>query len=138
MSTKSVPGGVRTLTGVLDDPSGLMQRLRARAQELVENTSRGIAAQALSRAPVRTGALQRGIVAQPVSGPPDEIRYVVGVTGEAGAYARFVISSKIGRRKQATQPRYFYTTELGTPVRESRQPLAQAIVAAGIEEVESG
>jgi hypothetical protein len=138
MSTKKVNGGTRTLTGVLSDPSDLMQRLRARTQAIVQDTSRRIAARALARAPVRTGALRSGIVEQSVSGPPDEIRRVVGVIGEAGKYARFVLSSKIGTRKQATDARYFLTTELGNPVRESRQPMAQAIVAAGIQEVENG
>tara|TARA_R100001443_G_scaffold80444_2_gene87482 strand:- start:1788 stop:2204 length:417 start_codon:yes stop_codon:yes gene_type:complete len=138
MTTRRVPGGTRSLTGILDNPAPLIDRIRGRVQLIVDDTTGQIARNARAVAPVRSGALRDGLVDRAEPGPPDQIRRSVGVTGPAGAYARFVISSKLGERKHATRPRYFYTTDLGDPVRASRQPMAAAIVAAAIQEVDNG
>lgn len=138
MSTRKVPGGTRSLSGVLDDPDPLYERIRARTETIVRETSAGIAAAARARAPVLTGALRDGVLDRAVAGPPSQVRRVVGVVGPAARYARFVISSKVGGEARATRPRYFYTEELGAPVRASRDPMAKAIVAAGVEEVKRG
>jgi len=138
MTTRRVPGGTRSLTGLLDNADPLIERIRGRVQSVVEDTTGQIVRNARAVAPVRSGALRDGLVDRAEPGPPDQIRRSVGVTGTAGAYARFVISSKIGERKHATTPRYFYTHDLGDPVRASRQPMAAAIVAAAIQEVDNG
>lgn len=138
MTTRRVPGGTRSLTGILDNPAPLIDRVRGRVEAVVEQTTSRIVRDARAAAPVRSGALRDGLVDRAEPGPPDQIRRSVGVTGPAGAYARFVISSKIGERKHATRPRYFYTRDLGDPVRASRQPMAAAIVAAAMQEVDDG
>ena len=138
MTTRRVPGGTRSLTGILDNVDPLIDRIRGRVQLIVDDTTGQIARNARAVAPVRSGALRDGLVDRAEPGPPDQIRRSVGVTGPAGAYARFVISSKIGERKHATRARYFYTRDLGDPVRASRQPMAAAIVAAAIQEVDNG
>ena len=138
MTTRRVTGGTRSLTGILDNVDPLIDRIRGRVQLIVDDTTGQIARNARAVAPVRSGALRDGLVDRAEPGPPDQIRRSVGVTGPAGAYARFVISSKIGERKHATRPRYFYTTDLGDPVRASRQPMAAAIVAAAMQEVDNG
>tara|TARA_Y100001938_G_scaffold36392_1_gene50176 strand:+ start:139 stop:555 length:417 start_codon:yes stop_codon:yes gene_type:complete len=138
MTTRRVPGGTRSLTGILDKVDPLIDRIRGRVQLIVDDTTGQIARNARAVAPVRSGALRDGLVDRAEPGPPDQIRRSVGVTGPAGAYARFVISSKIGERKHATRARYFYTRDLGDPVRASRQPMAAAIVAAAIQEVDNG
>ena len=138
MTTRRVTGGTRSLTGILDNVDPLIDRIRGRVQLIVDDTTGQIARNARAVAPVRSGALRDGLVDRAEPGPPDQIRRSVGVTGPAGAYARFVISSKIGERKHATRPRYFYTTDLGDPVRASRQPMAAAIVAAAMQEGDDG
>ena len=103
MTTRRVPGGTRSLTGILDNPAPLIDRVRGRVEAVVEQTTSRIVRDARAAAPVRSGALRDGLVDRAEPGPPDQIRRSVGVTGSAGAYARFVISSKIGERKHASK-----------------------------------
>ena len=126
------------LTGLLADPSQLIERIRGAVDVIVSDTTGQIASDARAAAPVLTGRLRDGLIDRAEPGPPDQIRRSVGVVGPAGSYARFVISSKVGQRKHATVARYFYTTELGTPTRAAREPMAAAIVAVAIQEVENG
>lgn len=126
------------LTGLLADPSQLIERIRGAVDVIVSDTTGQIATDARAAAPVLTGRLRDGLIDRAEPGPPDQIRRSVGVVGPAGSYARFVISSKVGQRKHATVARYFYTAELGTPTRAAREPMAAAIVAVAIREIEHG
>jgi hypothetical protein len=138
MSTRRVQGGTRSLTGILDDPSGIVDRIRDRVEVIVEDTTGTIARDARAVAPVLTGRLRDGVIDRGEPGPPDQIRRSVGVAGAAGSYARFVLSSKIGSRERATRARYFYTSDIGDPVRASREPMAAAIVQAAVEVIDDG
>jgi len=138
VAKKKVPGGERSLSGVLDQPLELFDRIRLRTERIVRATTGRIATNAQARAPVLTGKLRDGLVERPVAGPPTQVRRVVGVQGPAARYARFVLSSKVGTTARATRARYFYTDELGKPTREARGPMAEEIVEAGLEEVKRG
>jgi hypothetical protein len=107
------------LTGLLADPSQLIERIRGAVDVIVSDTTGQIASDARAAAPVLTGRLRDGLIDRAEPGPPDQIRRSVGVVGPAGSYARFVISSKVGQRA-------------------AREPMAAAIVAAAIQEVENG
>lgn len=108
--------------------------VRRVAREITRVEAEAIADAARETWPVRTGRSLAGIVAEerPI---PDGVRWVVGDTVP---YARFIRSTKAGRRLDAVRLRYPYTVSIGMPARTAGRRIAQRVVQQAAAEVTRG
>jgi hypothetical protein len=111
--------GERLVSGRLTQVPQLVAELRRRLTPLTEDEARAIYDRARERWPVRTGRSREGLFLRDVS-EGDVVAWQVGNDVD---YARFVKSTKLGRKLDAVRRRAALTEELGNPVRLARKRL---------------
>lgn len=120
------------VTGRLTDVPRLMGELRRRMVALTREEAEAIYARARERWPVRTGRSREGLFIEDRS-TPDVIDWRLGNSVD---YARFVRSTKLGRKLDGTRRRAVLTVELGDPIRAARKRLVTRGAAAAVAVVE--